>query len=125
MEEKEYCCYNGTIKYAGTHLIVELWKAKDLSSLTKIRKILKSAVKACRATLLKIHLHKFSPSGGVSGVAIIQESHISIHTWPEYNYAALDIFVCGKVDPYRAIPIIKKGFEPEKIQVLELKRGIF
>jgi len=123
--KKEFCTTNGHIKYAGTHLILELWNGKNFSSLPKIEKILKDAISACRTTLLKIDLHKFSPYGGVSGVAIIQESHISIHTWPEFKYAALDIFVCGKVNPYDAIPVIKEGFKPKKMQVTELKRGIF
>ena len=123
--EKEFCSVKDNIKYAGTHLIVELWNGINFSSLPKIREILVEAAKACRATVLKTNLHKFSPSGGISGVAIIQESHISIHTWPEYRYAAIDIFVCGRVDPYKAIPVIKKGFKPEKIQMSELKRGIF
>ena len=123
--KKEYCCSNDHIRYAGAHLIIELWNGKNFSSLPKIRAILKNSVKACGVTLLKINLHKFSSSGGISGVAIIKESHISIHTWPEYKYAAMDIFVCGKVNPYQAIPVIKKGFRPEKIQVAELKRGMF
>ena len=122
--KKEFCSNKDNIKYAGTHLIIGLWNGRNFSSLPKIRKILKDSVKACGATLLKMNLHKFSPSGGISGVAIIQESHISIHTWPEYKYAAIDIFVCGEVDPYRAITVIKKGFRPEKIQMSELKRGI-
>ena len=122
--KKEYCCTKDNIKYAGTHLIVELWNGKNFSSLPKARKILIDSVKACQATILKINLHKFSSSGGLSGVAIIKESHLSIHTWPEYKYAAIDIFVCGEVNPYKAIPVIKKGFKPQKIQVAELKRGI-
>ena len=123
--KKEFCCTNGYIKYAGTHLIIELWQPKNISSIPKIRKILKDAVAACGATLLNINLHKFTPNKGVSGVAIIKESHISVHTWPEYKYAALDIFVCGDVDPYKSIPVIKNGFKPEKIQIAELKRGVF
>jgi S-adenosylmethionine decarboxylase len=122
---KEFYSKREELKFAGTHLLVELWNGKHFSSLPKIRKILKNCVKSCRATLLKISLHKFSPSGGISGVAIIAESHISIHTWPEYNYAALDIFVCGKVNPYHAISAIKEGFRPEKFQIVEVKRGIF
>ncbi|MCM8773647.1 MAG: adenosylmethionine decarboxylase [Candidatus Omnitrophica bacterium] len=122
---KEFCATNGHIKYAGVHLVIELWEACNLTSLPKIRKILKDSVKACQATLLKIDLHKFSPSGGISGIAIIQESHISIHTWPEYHYGALDIFVCGEVNPYKAIPVIKKGFKPKRMQIAEMKRGIF
>lgn len=123
--KKEFCSTNGFVKFAGTHLIIELWNAQNLSSLKKIEKILKEAIKACGATLLKIDLHKFSPYGGVSGVAIIKESHLSIHTWPEYKYAAIDVFVCGNVNPYKAIPVIKKGFKTENIQVAELKRGVF
>lgn len=123
--KKEFCCTNGYIRYAGVHLIIELWNAKNLSSLPKIKKILQDSVKAIQATILNINLHKFSPSGGVSGVAIIQESHLSVHTWPEYAYAALDIFVCGDVDPYKAIPIVKKGFKTDNVQIAEIKRGIF
>ena len=123
--KKEFCSTNGYVKYAGIHLIVELWKASNLSSLPKIKKALQESVKACGATLLKIDLHKFNPQGGVSGVAIIAESHISIHSWPEYKYAAIDIFVCGDVDPYRAIPVLKKQFKPAKVQIMEIKRGVF
>ena len=123
--KKEFCSTNGFVKFAGTHLIIEVWNAQNLSSLKKIEKILKEAIEACGATLLKIDLHKFSPYGGVSGVAIIKESHLSIHTWPEYKYAAIDVFVCGNVNPYKAIPVIKKGFKTENIQVSELKRGVF
>jgi len=122
--KKEFCCTNGYIKYAGTHLIIELWNAQHLSSLPKIKTILQKAVKTCGATLVKINLHKFTPSGGISGVAIIQESHISIHSWPEYKYAAIDIFVCGGINPYKAIPVLKKNFKPKDIQVMELKRGM-
>lgn len=124
-KNKDFYCSNGHISYAGIHLIIELWDAKNLSSLPKIRKSLKDSVKAIGATLLNIHLHKFSPSGGVSGVALISESHISIHTWPEYNYAALDVFVCGQVDPYKAITVLKKQYETSNIQISEIKRGIF
>lgn len=123
--EKEFCSTNGHLRYAGVHLIIELWGGRYLSSLPQIKKILENSVKAIKATLLKIDLHKFSSGGGISGVAIIQESHLSIHTWPEYNYAALDVFVCGTVDPYKAIPVIKKGFSPKNIQITEVKRGIF
>ncbi len=123
--KKEFCSNKDNIKFAGTHLIVELWNGRNFSSLPKIRMILKDSVKACGATLLKINLHKFSSTGGISGVAIIKESHLSIHTWPEYKYAAVDIFVCRDVDPYKVIPTLKKGFRPDKIQIAELKRGIF
>jgi len=123
--KKEFCSTKGNIKFAGTHLIIELWNGKYLSSLPKLRKVLQEVVKICGATLLKIDLHKFSPSGGISGVAIIKESHISIHSWPEYGYAAIDIFVCGDIDPYKAIPVLEKRLESKNIQIVELKRGVF
>jgi len=122
---KEFCCTNGHVRYAGVQLIIELWGGKSYSSVERIQTILRDAVQACGATLLDINLHKFTPSGGVSGVAVIHESHLSIHTWPEYKYAALDVFVCGEVDPYKAIPVIKKGFAPKQMQISEIKRGIF
>ena len=122
--KKQYCSTNGYMKYAGIHLVIELWNGKNFSSLPAVRRILKDAVKACNATLINMDLHKFSPYGGISGVAIIMESHISIHTWPELSYAALDIFVCGNANPYGAIGTIKKGFRPKKMQVAEFKRGI-
>jgi S-adenosylmethionine decarboxylase len=120
-----FCGKQGPVNFAGIHLIVELWKARHMTDPAIIRTIMTQAIEACGATLLSIDLHVFSPNGGVSGVAILQESHISIHTWPEFEYAAMDIFVCGTIDPYKAIPVIKEGFEPGSMQVVEIKRGIF
>ena len=124
MRHKEFCGTNGNMKYAGVHLIIELWRANHLNSLPKIKEVLEKCVTACNATLLNVDLHEFSPNQGVSGVAILQESHISIHTWPEFKYAALDIFVCGTIDPYKAVPVIKEMLTPEDIQIVEIKRGI-
>jgi S-adenosylmethionine decarboxylase len=125
MEKKEFCGTNGYLKYAGIHLLVEVWHSSHLTSLPRLEKMLRKCVESCEATLLNIDLHEFSPNGGISGVAILQESHISIHTWPEYKYAAMDIFVCGTVDPYKAIPVIKSSLTPQHIQISEIKRGIF
>ena len=124
MEKKSVYCKGAVFNYAGTHLLIEMWGAKNIDSAENVKEILKEAVSACGATLLYIHTHTFSPYNGVSGVAVISESHISIHTWPEFGYAAVDIFVCGNVDPYKAVPVIKEGFQAEDIQVMELKRGV-
>jgi len=110
--------------YAGTHLLLELWGATNITSLEKVRKALIDSTNACGASLIEIKLHHFSPNHGISGIAIIKESHLSIHTWPEFRYVAIDIFVCGKVNPYKAIPILKRTFKPKKMQLIELKRGI-
>lgn len=125
MEKKSVYCKGAVFNYAGTHLLIEMWGAKNIDSAENVKEILKEAVSACGATLLYIHTHTFSPYNGVSGVAVISESHISIHTWPEFGYAAVDIFVCGNVDPYKAVPVIKEEFQAEEIQIMELKRGIF
>lgn len=68
--------------------------------------------------------HKFSPQG-VSGVVVISESHLAIHTWPEYGYAAVDIFTCGdRVNPWDACNYLTKWFEAEKIDAREIQRGV-
>lgn len=84
---------------------------------------MRDIVTACGATLLHIHLHHFTPNGGISGVAVLAESHISIHSWPERRFAALDIFVCGRCEPNNALPILQKAFNPKTIYVNEYKRG--
>ncbi len=111
------------IESVGSHLIVEFWEAENLNSVTLCKKALEKAVEACGAKLLKVNMHKFSPQG-VTGVAVLSESHISIHTWPEYSYAALDVFVCGKKDPYLALESLKRSFRPGKVLVTEIKRGV-
>lgn len=108
----------------GTHLLVEIWGAKKLSDPTLIENLLKNATDACGATLLNIHIHHFGDDYGVTGVALLAESHISIHTWPEHEYAAFDIFVCGDAEPSRAIQVIEASLEPTSLQISEHKRGI-
>jgi len=124
VEEREdhFAVRNG-IPCAGVHLIIDLHGAQGLNDIDLIEATLRRCVAAARATLLHIHLHHFHPNG-VSGVAVLAESHISIHTWPERGYAALDIFMCGACDPYKAIPVIRRAFEPGTVQLSEQKRGV-
>lgn len=117
-------CREGALLFAGRHLLIELWGGTHLSDQSAIRRILREAVTACRATLLSIDLHRFSPTNGISGVAILGESHMSIHTWPEYRYAAVDVFMCGSLNPHLAVAPLKRGFRPKQIQVMEVKRGL-
>jgi len=109
--------------FAGTHLIIDLWGAERLDELEHVRATLIEAVEVAGATLLHIHLHHFTPNGGVSGVAVLAESHISIHTWPERGYAALDIFMCGDAEPLKAIPVLERAFKPTSVKCDELLRG--
>ena len=109
-------------EYAGRHLIIDLYGAKNLDDQPAIERAFLRCISACEATLLHIHLHAFEPNG-VSGVAVLSESHISIHTWPERNYAALDVFMCGKAKPELSIPILKEAFEAERAEVTNILRG--
>lgn len=109
--------------FAGTHLIVDLWGAERLDDLGHVERALVAAVEAAQATLLHLHLHHFTPNGGISGVAVLAESHISIHTWPERGYAALDVFMCGDAFPERAVPVLEQAFRPAETIVTELLRG--
>lgn len=110
--------------FAGTHLLLDFWGADHLDDLRIVEQALRQSVDQCDATLLHIHLHHFTPNGGVSGVAVLAESHISVHTWPERSFAAFDIFMCGDTRPERAIAVLKRAFSPEKVKVTEKLRGV-
>ncbi|WP_299444772.1 adenosylmethionine decarboxylase [uncultured Rhodospira sp.] len=112
------------LTFAGRHLILDLWQAKGIDDLERVEQAMREAVRVAGATLLHIHLHHFSPNGGVSGVAVLAESHISIHTWPECGYAALDIFMCGDAEPMKTIPVFRAAFETSQSQIAEHKRGV-
>ncbi|NWF52375.1 MAG: adenosylmethionine decarboxylase [Nitrospirae bacterium] len=110
----------------GTHLLIELRDCNPdiLKSIEKVKKILISAAKEAKATIIDISFHEFNPFG-VSGVVVIAESHLSIHTWPEYCYAAVDIFTCGDViQPEMAVSYLIKNFECKNPSIVEMKRGI-
>jgi S-adenosylmethionine decarboxylase len=120
---KDHFVEQNGIVFAGKHLILDLWGGRDLDSLELMEKTLRSCVKAAQATLLHIHLHHFSPNGGISGVAVLAESHISVHTWPEREFAAFDIFMCGVAHPAEAIPVINEAFKPASMEIHEILRG--
>jgi len=108
--------------YAGTHLIIEVVGAEGLDDEARIQGAFRECVEACGATLLHIHTHKFSPQG-VSGVAVLAESHISVHTWPEIGYGAFDVFMCGDARPWNAIEVLRRTFNAGDVRVKELLRG--
>jgi len=110
----------------GTHLLVELRDCNPtiLKNLDDVRDALVSAAKEAKATIVDISFHEFNPFG-ISGMVVIAESHLSIHTWPEYSYAAVDIFTCGDViKPEVAAASLIERFESKNPSVVEMKRGI-
>lgn len=110
-------------RFAGTHLIIDLIGASRLDELEHMENALRRCVEVSGATLLHIHLHHFTPNGGISGVAVLSESHISVHTWPEANYAAFDVFMCGEAEPHKSIEVLREAFTPSDIRVDEHRRG--
>jgi len=123
-DRKDFLIERNGERCAGAHLLIDLKGASRLDDIDYIDMVLRSCVTAAGATLLHIHLHHFTPNGGVSGVAVLAESHISIHTWPEYGYAALDVFMCGNTQPHNTIEVLRNAFQPAEIAVEERLRGI-
>lgn len=120
----DYFIHENGVSFAGRHLLVDLWDAERLTNIAYIEESLRKAADAANATVLGAHLHKFSDSGGVSGVLILAESHISIHTWPERDYAAIDVFMCGSCNPHNALPILKAAFNAGSVTANETRRGV-
>lgn len=114
------------MKILGRHLIVEYAECDRslLNDRSLLEQYMNEAVRESGATIVRSVFHRYAPQG-VSGVVVIAESHISIHTWPEYGYAAVDFFTCGEtVDPYRACEYMKKMLKCREASVKELRRGI-
>jgi S-adenosylmethionine decarboxylase len=107
----------------GAHCIVDLWGANHLTDAKVLTTVLETASDAAGASLLKIFLHEFPSSGGITGVALLAESHMSIHTWPEKGYAAIDIFMCGNADPRRALDVLILQLKPTHTLVEHFVRG--
>lgn len=110
----------------GKHVLLELKQCNRevLEDLGEIREILLAAAERAKAKVVGESFHQFSPQG-VSGVVIIAESHLSIHTWPEWDYAAVDIFTCGdSVNTEEAMEFITRSLSCQNLSVLEISRGI-
>lgn len=114
------------MKPLGRHIIVELSQCNPnvLGSLSKVQEYIVEAAKRANAHIREVALHKFSPEG-VSGVVILAESHLSIHTWPNIGYAAVDIYTCGETaDPSKACEFLAEAFEAGQVAQSVLERGI-
>ncbi|MEL6375085.1 MAG: adenosylmethionine decarboxylase [Pseudomonadota bacterium] len=122
-DRKDFFIERDGVRFAGTHLIIDLFGARKLDDLKHVERTLKRCVEVAGATLLHIHLHHFTPNGGVSGVAVLSESHISVHSWPEADYAAFDVFMCGDAKPHLAVDVLKDAFEADRVVVKEHNRG--
>ena len=110
--------------FAGTHVLLDLWGASHLDDPGHIERAMRRAVDVSGATLLHLHLHRFGEGGGVTGVAVLAESHITVHTWPERAFAAFDVFMCGACRPDLAAEVIRSALQPERFEVSIERRGV-
>jgi S-adenosylmethionine decarboxylase proenzyme len=110
----------------GRHLLIEMQDCDKevLNDLGYLRDAMVSAAVGCGATVMGESFHHFNPQG-VSGVVVIAESHLSVHTWPEYGYAAVDIFTCGTtVEPERAVEALIEKLRAKNHSLMEIPRGV-
>lgn len=116
----------GTLEELGIHLVVELVGCpfEHINDVKLVEKTLVAAARRAKATILNTSFHQFSPQG-VSGVVVLAESHMSIHTWPELGYAAVDVFTCGnRAMPQRAVDHLVARFKPTHVSQQTIRRGI-
>jgi S-adenosylmethionine decarboxylase len=111
------------VRSAGTHLIIDLFDAQRLDDLKHIKETLRRCVALAGARLLHIHLHRFVPNGSISGVAVLAEGHISLHSWPQLRNASLHVFMGGGAAPHASIGAVKQAFSPARAVVRENPRG--
>ena len=121
---KDHFIINNKEEYAGSHILLDLWNTEFNNSIKFLKKIMRESINVSGATLLHIHLHRFGKEQGISGVAILAESHISVHTWPERNFLAFDIFMCGDTKPELAAKYLIQTLNPKKKILKLIKRGV-
>lgn len=107
----------------GKHIILEHWGGGSLTDATALESAMRSAAEAAGATMLAAHFHPFE-GGGLTGVLLLAESHITIHTWPEHGYAALDLFLCGDADAEAAADALDAALAPTKTTRQIIPRGV-
>ncbi len=113
-------------KALGTHLLIEMYgcEPRTLMGVEFVGQVMERAARESKAKVVESFFHQFQPYG-VSGVVVIEESHYTIHTWPEHGYAAVDLFYCSEeVEVEKAIQVLKESFRPSYISIIEMKRGV-
>jgi S-adenosylmethionine decarboxylase len=109
----------------GRHVLADFRgvPAARLTDAEALERQLTDAARAAGAQVLSAHFHHFGAGAGVTGVVMLSESHISIHSWPEHQFAALDIFMCGAARPELALDFLRAALSPESVQVTTVARG--
>tara|TARA_B100000315_G_C14186738_1_gene411462 strand:- start:181 stop:591 length:411 start_codon:yes stop_codon:yes gene_type:complete len=109
--------------YAGKHILADFWHGKTIETEKELEELLRGAAKAANSKALKVSLYKFEPQG-ITGIILLAESHIAVHTWPEIGYIAVDVFTCGKKSrPKEAMEFFRAYLQPKTYHIQEMKRG--
>ena len=110
---------------AGMHLLADLHGVAPalLAAAPELEAVLRNSATAAGAHILSAHFHGFGPGKGITGVLLLAESHVSIHTWPEAGFAAIDIFMCGGAAPQRALAMIQAALQPTACEIHRIARG--
>jgi len=113
------------MKPIGRHVLIEMWECNEtIDDPAAVEAALREAVSAAGATLLNLHVHQYAPQG-VTGVAVLAESHFAFHSWPEHDYVAADLFTCGdSTNPQAAVAVLSAAFSPRRIETQTLERGL-
>lgn len=111
-----------TVPFAGRHLLIECFGAHANLDANALETLLKDSAEAGGATVLSCHLHGFGKGGGVTGVVLLAESHITVHTWPERGYAAFDVFMCGNCETLRAAKVIEDAVPGATVDIRKVDR---
>lgn len=112
-------------KYAGTHVLVEFWESIIIEDPVRVEEILLESCKKANCKPIKALIHNFEPQG-ISGIVLLEESHISLHSWPERDYLGIDLFTCGDsslID--QAIEYLEDQFQPKRVEITKIDRGKF
>jgi S-adenosylmethionine decarboxylase len=110
-------------RYAGVHVLVDLWQVSGAGDPAYVRGTIEQAIASCGATLLELRLHQFDPAG-ITAVAVLSESHLSFHSWPQEDFVAVDIFTCGDLDPRRAVSVLRERLAPGRVAITTHRRGL-
>ena len=106
----------------GRHILIESFGDHARLDAPALKRLLRRAARAGGANVLSCHMHGFGDQGGVTGVALLAESHITVHTWPERSYAAFDIFMCGECNADRAADVIARSVPDARLSIRALER---
>lgn len=106
----------------GRHIIAEFWDCENAQSETGLAEAIEQAVRSARATLLDLKIRRFYPQG-YSAIALLAESHLSLHAWPELGYVALDVFTCGEAEPQQIVHHLEQHFRPRDTEYIKIPRG--